>query len=77
MVETFATSQYEEKFFGNLTLAQSLMMLALSVPGVFMAAKGFSAPIILGYGGFCVVAYARLITFGEDRRRKSFYWPVG
>ena len=70
MVETFATGQYKEKFFGNLTFPQSALMLALAAPGILLASRGYPASVILPYGLLWVGVYAGVSFFGLDERAR-------
>lgn len=68
MAETFATSQYKEKLFGNLTLHQSALMLAAAAPGVMLASNGYSAGYVIPYGLMCLALYAGLAYHDLDER---------
>jgi type IV secretory pathway VirB4 component len=66
MVETFATGSYKEKFFGNLTLEQSLLLLLLAVPGIALAFRGFSLYLVGGWFFAVMVLFAGISFFSWD-----------
>ncbi len=68
MAQTFATSEYKEKLFGNLTLHQSALMLAACAPGVMLASNGYSAGYVIPYGLLCLALYAGLAYHDIDER---------
>jgi DNA helicase HerA-like ATPase len=77
MVETFATSQYREKFLGSLSMGQSLAAFVLAAPGILMAAAGYPAWAVLPYGLFWACACAGMAYFDLDERARlllGFSW---
>jgi DNA helicase HerA-like ATPase len=68
LAQTFAADRYSEKFIGSLTLAQSAVMLALTVPGVLLITSGAGPTTVAPYGLFLILAYAGISYFEADQR---------
>ncbi len=71
MVETFATSQYKEKFLGNLTFTQSALIAAAAMPAVFLATQGYPQQYLIGYAALFILFYALVAYFGLDELAAS------
>ncbi len=68
MVETLATSQYKEKFFGPLSIGQSLIALGFLIPGLFMIIRKFNPYFIGAYALFYLVIISGIVFFQLDEK---------